>query len=108
MARTDLCGIAYLFDATLMGMEITRVMMQAARQAEFTHRQQSGCDSPTPLTDALMRAIIDAAISAIGEDDELEAVAEPVPVEQPSSQPVPTSVRIVRASKPKPKPRPDR
>jgi hypothetical protein len=61
-------------------MEITAAMMRAAREAEFGHYQQAVAVMTVPLPDALMKAIIDAAISAIGVEDHPEP--EPMTYEQ--------------------------
>jgi hypothetical protein len=55
-------------------MDITATMLRAARAAEFDHhrRNRGPHDRFRPMSDGLMRAIIDAAISAIGEDEEPE------------------------------------
>ena len=93
-------------------MEVTQAMMRAARDAEFDHHRlnRGKHDRFRPLTDGLIRAIIDAAISAIGVEDEPEPPSppEPYPDEEPAPPRPVGRVRIVTARKPKPKRRPDR
>jgi hypothetical protein len=84
-------------------MDITSAMLRAARAAEFEYYQHNRGrhDRFQPIADGLMRAVINAAISAIGEDDE----PEPQEVEE-SEQAPPRPVqptRIVKARKPRPR-----
>jgi hypothetical protein len=87
-------------------MDITAAMLRAARAAEFDHygRNRGSHDRFRPMSDGLMRAVIDAAISAIGEDDEPDP--EPPEVEEPEQEAPPRPAqptRIVRTRKPTPR-----
>jgi hypothetical protein len=91
-------------------MDITRAMMRAARQAEFDfyqlHRGRRG-EWFRPMPDAQLHVVIDAAIGAIGEEDDTAPAPEPETPEEPEAiEAIParsTPARIVRASKPRPK-----
>jgi hypothetical protein len=90
-------------------MDITRHMMLAARRAEFDfyqlHRGRRG-EWFRPMPDAQLRAVLEAAIGAIGEDDTTGPAPEPETEETEAIEAIPariTPARIVRASKPRPK-----
>lgn len=92
-------------------MEITAHMLRAARSAEFQHyqRNRGPHDRFRPMSDGLLRAVIDAAISAIGHED--EPLPEPPPEEPEEEAPPPRPAktpRIVTARKPKPRRHGDR
>jgi hypothetical protein len=86
-------------------MEITAAMLRAARLAEFEfHRIRDRRDWFRPMPDAQLRAVIEAAIGAIGVDDD----PAPEPLPEPDEEfeaPPPRVVKpvIVRARKPKPR-----
>src|ERR1700728_1760554 len=89
-------------------MEITAAMLRAARRAEFAYYRQTRLVGSrfVPMSDGMLRAVVEAAIGAIGEPEETE-VQEP-PVDKPQDEPEavePTKLKtiIVRASKPRPK-----
>jgi hypothetical protein len=89
-------------------MEITAAMLRAARQAEFDYYSRTrGLGSRfVPIPDAQMREILEAAIAAIGQEDDAgtqEVVEEredeaPAPIIEP-----PQKTAIVRARKPRPR-----
>jgi hypothetical protein len=90
-------------------MDITAAMLRAARSAEFVYFQQHRLPGRrfAPLPDGLMRAIVEAAIGAIGEDDVENAPAPTaVPEEEEQVPPAPERPKqpaIVTARKPKPR-----
>jgi hypothetical protein len=84
-------------------------MMLAARRAEFgfyqLHRGRRG-EWFRPMPDAQLRAVIEAAIGAIGEEDDTDRAPEPKTEEPEAIEAIPARIRpasIVRASKPRPK-----
>jgi hypothetical protein len=86
-------------------MEITAAMLRAARQAEFDYYSRNrGLGSRfVPIPDAQMREILEAAIAAIGQEEDAgcqEVVEEPDEAPAPIIEP-PTV--IVRARKPRPR-----
>jgi hypothetical protein len=72
-------------------MDKTDTMMRASRAAEFEfyQRNRRRNDRFQSMSDGLLRAVIDAAISAISVDDDPEP--EPPPVEEPEVEPEPTA-----------------
>jgi hypothetical protein len=83
-------------------------MMLAARRAEFAfyqrHRGHRG-EWFRPMPDAQLRAVLEAAISAIGEEEDADPAFEPE-TDEPAAVEVPALIkpaRIVLALKPRPK-----
>ena len=82
-----------------------RLQLRSARQAEFEHyqRNRGQHDRFRPMADTLLHAVIDAAISAIGLEDEPEVPAPPM--EEPDEHEAPAvsvrKPRIVMARKPR-------
>jgi hypothetical protein len=89
-------------------MDITPAMMLAARRAEFDfyQRQRALGERFRPMPDAQLRAVLEAAIGAIGEEEDADPVPEPETEEPAAFEAIPaliTPARIVRALKPRPK-----
>ena len=87
-------------------------MVRAARTAEFEHyqRNRGPHERFRPLSDRMLRAIIEAALSVTSVED--EAVPEPM-IEEPSDDEpprprAPRGPQIVTARKPKPRRGPNR
>jgi hypothetical protein len=87
-------------------LAITAAMLRAARRAEFAYyiRNRELGARFVPLPDAQLRAILAAAIAAIGEEE--AADSQEVAAEEPEEVDVvepPEKAVIVRARKPRPK-----
>ena len=81
-------------------------MLRAARTAEFDHyqRNRDKHDRFRPMIDALLRAILEAATTAIGHDE--DPVPEPTNEPEKETQPpprAPLAGRIVTARTPRPR-----
>jgi hypothetical protein len=90
-------------------VDITHAMMLAARRAEFAfyqrHRGHRG-EWFRPMPDAQLRAVLEAAISAIGEEEDADPPPEPETEEPAAVDAIPALIKptkIVRAVKPRPK-----
>jgi hypothetical protein len=87
---------------------ITAAMLRAARQAEFDYYSRNrGLGSRfVPMPDAQMREVLEAAIAAIGEEDDTgrqEVADEPEGDALPPTIELPQKAAIVRARKPRPR-----
>jgi hypothetical protein len=101
--------MAARYKGGLRDVDITRAMMLAARRAEFDfyqrHRGRRG-EWFRPMPDAQLRAVLEAAIGAIGEEENTDPAPEPETEEPPAVEAIPariTPARITRALEPWPK-----
>lgn len=89
-------------------MKITKQMIEAARRAEFDfyRRHRILGQRFRPIPDAQLHAVLEAAIGAIGEEDDVDPAPAPEMEELAAVEATPaliTPTRIVRALKPRPK-----